>query len=70
MLLRNAGVEPIVHPATVDEESILRERVSAPPRDRVAALARAKCGAVAPRYPEDIKKKKSPPDEPTCGFPE
>lgn len=54
MLLRNAGVEPIVHPANVDEESILRERVSAPPRDRVAALARAKCGAVAPRYPEDI----------------
>lgn len=54
MLLRNAGVEPIVHPADVDEEAILARLREAPPRERVAALAKAKCEAVAPAYPEDV----------------
>ncbi|MCT1441894.1 MULTISPECIES: nucleoside triphosphate pyrophosphatase [Corynebacterium] len=54
MLLHNAGVEPIVHPADVDEETILARLETAPPRERVAALAQAKCETVAPVYPADV----------------
>lgn len=51
-ILRAAGVEPVVHPAHVDEEA-LAAGIDAP-ADYVATLARAKAAAVAPLYPDDV----------------
>lgn len=54
-ILRSAGVEPIVHPADVDEDAISRAcGPTATPGDIVAALARAKSEAVASSYPGDV----------------
>ncbi|MCF4006033.1 Maf-like protein [Corynebacterium uropygiale] len=54
-ILRGAGVEPLVHPADVDEDAIRAAcGPDAAPEDVVAALARAKSQAVAASYPEDV----------------
>lgn len=54
MILANAGVDPIVRPADVDEESLLASLEHAPPAHRVAALAEAKALAVADEFPGDV----------------
>ncbi|MCQ9352150.1 Maf-like protein [Corynebacterium sp. 153RC1] len=53
-ILRSAGVEPVVHPADVDEEAIAARLQGAAPEDIVAALAEAKAQAVAAHYPDDV----------------
>lgn len=53
-ILRSAGVEPVLHPAHVDEESIQAELTRRPPAEIVAALAGAKAHAVAADYPDDV----------------
>ncbi|KQB84163.1 Maf family protein [Corynebacterium oculi] len=54
-ILRSAGVEPVLHPAHVDEEAL---RASLPPQaspaEVVCALAKAKAEAVAPSYPGEV----------------
>lgn len=52
-ILRSAGVEPVIHPADVDEDALLAS-VSGGPAAVVAALAMAKAEAVAAEYPDDI----------------
>lgn len=52
-ILRSAGVEPVIHPADVDEDALLAE-ASGRPAEAVALLATAKAEAVAARYPEDV----------------
>lgn len=47
-ILRSAGVEPVLRPADVDEETIQAELAGHPPAEIVAALANAKAEAVAP----------------------
>ncbi|MCT1684211.1 Maf-like protein [Corynebacterium appendicis] len=54
MILDNAGVDPIQHPAHVDEDAIIASLAGSAPADVVSALARAKADAVAPEYPDDI----------------
>nr|VDG62481.1 Maf family protein [Streptococcus thermophilus] len=54
MILRNAGVEPVVKPAHIDEDTLLASLIDASPADSVRTLAHAKAGAVAPAYPDDI----------------
>lgn len=54
MILRNAGVEPLQHPAHVDEDAIIASVGGASPSTTVTTLARAKADAVAPNYPDDI----------------
>lgn len=54
MILNNAGVDPVQHPAHVDEEAIIASLSGAEPAAVVSALARAKADAVAPEYPDDI----------------
>ncbi|NLF90258.1 MAG: septum formation inhibitor Maf, partial [Corynebacterium marinum] len=39
MILNNAGVDPLVRPAEVDEDALLASLADAPPARRVAALA-------------------------------
>lgn len=53
-ILRSAGVEPVLHPAHVDEDALLTELAGRPPADIVAALAIAKAEAVADAYPGDV----------------
>lgn len=48
MILRNAGVEPEVRPAHIDEQSLIDDLSGAPPADVVTALARAKAVAIVP----------------------
>ncbi|WJY66544.1 Septum formation protein Maf [Corynebacterium aquatimens] len=48
MILRNAGVEPVVKPAHIDEQSLIDDLQEAPPADVVTALARAKAEAILP----------------------
>lgn len=54
MILNNAGVDPVQHPAHVDEDAIIASLVDAAPASVVASLARAKADVVAPEYPDDI----------------
>ncbi len=54
MILEAAGVEPVAHPADVDEDAIQTSLADAPPARVVAALAEAKADAVAGRYPDDV----------------
>lgn len=54
MILNNAGVDPVQHPAHVDEDAIISSLSGSAPADVVSALARAKADAVAPSYPGDI----------------
>ncbi|GAB3942025.1 Maf family protein [Corynebacterium tapiri] len=51
-ILRAAGVEPVVHPADVDERAI--EAVSSGTEETVEALAAAKARAVSELYPDDV----------------
>ncbi|QCB27818.1 Maf family protein [Corynebacterium endometrii] len=53
-ILRGAGVEPVLHPADVDEDAIIASMPSATPADIVAALAKAKAEKVAAAYPRDL----------------
>ena len=53
-ILRGAGVEPVLHPADVDERAIETKLADAPAADVVSALAAAKARAVAPLYPGDV----------------
>lgn len=50
-ILNSAGVEPIIHPAHVDEDALLTSLIDAPASRTVAALAEAKALAVAGEYP-------------------
>lgn len=52
-ILRSAGVEPVVHPAHVDEDGLLADATGGA-ADKVAVLATAKAEAVAAAYPEDV----------------
>lgn len=54
MILRNAGVEPLVRPAHVDEDALLASLIDAPPTHSVTTLARAKAAAVASDFPSDV----------------
>lgn len=58
MILRSAGVEPVVHPADVDEDAIIARlaetKPEAPAERVVLELARAKSAAVAAQYPDDV----------------
>lgn len=54
MILDNAGVNPVQHPAHVDEDAIISSLAGSAPADVVSALARAKADAVAPEYQDDI----------------
>ncbi|WP_165164524.1 Maf family protein [Corynebacterium qintianiae] len=53
MLLENGGVSPVLHPANIDEESLIRASAG-PAEETVAALARAKAETVAPLYHDDV----------------
>ncbi|MBC3185922.1 septum formation inhibitor Maf [Corynebacterium sp. zg-331] len=54
-ILRSAGVDPVLHPAHVDEEA-LRARLpeDSAPAEVVCALAQAKAQTVAAAYPGDV----------------
>lgn len=54
MILNQAGVEPLIKPADVDEDAIIRELTGADPEEIVMQLALAKARVVAPEYPEDV----------------
>ena len=54
MILTNAGVDPVQHPAHVDEDAIIASLAGAEPAIVVTTLARAKADAVAPSYPDDV----------------
>lgn len=54
MILRNAGIEPVTHPAHIDEDAIIASLIDEPPATTVTTLARAKADAVAPNYPGDV----------------
>lgn len=49
-VLRNAGVEPLVHVSHVDEDALTASMPQATPEELCLALARAKAEAVAPLY--------------------
>ncbi|QPK78714.1 septum formation inhibitor Maf [Corynebacterium lizhenjunii] len=53
-ILRAAGVEPVLHPADVDERGIEKLLAGQPAAEVVAALAEAKAQAVAGNYPQDV----------------
>lgn len=54
MILCNAGVSPLQHPAHVDEDAIIASLGNTSPATTVTTLARAKADAVAPHYPDDV----------------
>lgn len=54
MILANAGVDPVIQPADVDEDALLASLTDASPADAVAALARAKAHAVAGQFHDDV----------------
>lgn len=54
MILRQAGVEPRVQPAHVDEDAIIQTLAGATPEEIVTELALAKARAIAPDFPEDV----------------
>lgn len=53
-ILRNAGITPVVHPATVDEAALLAQLAGKEATEIVTHLAKAKARAVAPDYPKDV----------------
>ncbi|MDO5512149.1 nucleoside triphosphate pyrophosphatase [Corynebacterium sp.] len=53
MILNNAGVDPVICPADVDEDALLAAHEGSP-AEAVAALARAKARAVATQFPDDV----------------
>ncbi len=54
MILANAGVDPVIQPADIDEDALLTCLRDASPAEAVAALARAKAHAVAAQFPDDV----------------
>lgn len=54
MILRQAGVEPVIHPAHVDEDAIIAQLAGAEPDEIVTRLALAKAQAIAPEHPGDV----------------
>lgn len=54
MLLEQGGVDPVLHPAHIDEDAVIASMSGADPADVVVALARAKAEAVAAEYPSDV----------------
>ena len=54
MILRQAGVEPVIHPAHVDEDAIIAQLDGADPDEIVTRLALAKAQAIAPEHPGDV----------------
>lgn len=54
MILRSAGVEPLIHPAHVDEDAIIASLAGASPQEIVSQLALAKARAVAPSFPDQV----------------
>lgn len=54
MILNQAGVEPIIKPADVDEDAIIARLQGAEPDEIVIQLALAKAQAIAPDHPEDV----------------
>ncbi|PLW00046.1 septum formation inhibitor Maf [Corynebacterium ulcerans] len=49
-ILRSAGVDPIIDPADIDEDSLLEQCKDLQPEEIVAQLATAKAHAVASKY--------------------
>lgn len=54
MILRQAGVEPVIHPAHVDEDAIIAQLDGADPDEIVTRLALAKAQTIAPEHPGDV----------------
>lgn len=54
VILRSAGVEPLIAPADVDEAAIQAGLAAASPAEIVTALAQAKAEAIAHDYPDDV----------------
>ncbi|AKK02471.1 Maf family protein [Corynebacterium epidermidicanis] len=54
MILENAGINPVISPADVDEDAIAVQMAGAEPADIVAALAQAKAQSQATRFPDDV----------------
>ncbi|MDO5077178.1 nucleoside triphosphate pyrophosphatase [Corynebacterium sp.] len=53
-ILRGAGVEPVVHPADVDEARLLESMGDAGAAEKILALSQAKAETVAASYPNDV----------------
>ena len=53
-ILESAGVDPIIHPADIDEDALIASLNDAPPREVILALCATKAEAVAAQYPDDI----------------
>ncbi|MDO4928885.1 MAG: nucleoside triphosphate pyrophosphatase [Corynebacterium sp.] len=53
-ILENAGVQPVIAPADVDEDAIIAELQGERAPAIVQALSRAKAAAQAPKYPNDV----------------
>ncbi|ANE03368.1 Maf family protein [Corynebacterium crudilactis] len=53
-ILNSAGVEPIICPADVDEDALIRALDGAAPEEIVCQLALAKAQVIAPSYPDDV----------------
>lgn len=54
MILNQAGVEPLIHPADVDEDAIIQTLQGATPDEIVTRLALAKAEKIAPDFPTDV----------------
>ncbi|WP_342319122.1 Maf family protein [Corynebacterium mayonis] len=54
MLLERAGVNPLLRPAEIDEEALIRALPHSSPADTVATLARAKAEKIAGDFPTDV----------------
>lgn len=54
MILNQAGVEPLIHPADVDEDAIIQTLQDATPDELVTRLALAKAEKIAPDFPTDV----------------
>lgn len=53
-ILNAAGVDPLIHPADVDEDSLIQSLHGAAPEEIVSQLALAKARVVAPSYPGNV----------------
>lgn len=54
LLLKSAGVDPIIYPANVDEFAIIGEFCQSPAEEIVSHLAAAKAQQVHHQFPQDI----------------
>ncbi|ARU45622.1 Maf family protein [Corynebacterium silvaticum] len=53
-ILRSAGVDPIIDPADIDEDSLIEQYKGQQPEEIVAQLATAKAHAVAGKHPDHV----------------